>query len=86
VVEFVFLGHFSNSFLLPACQKPAHLVNTVRKLPEQLQPLMGIIGLYLVLIRVILERLNNSFGTVCASIFDEPVKSGLRCAAPSSRQ
>jgi hypothetical protein len=33
---------------------------------------MGVIGLYLVLIRVILERLNNSFGTVCASIFDEP--------------
>ena len=33
---------------------------------------MGIIGLYLVLIRVILERLNNSFGIVCASIFDEP--------------
>jgi hypothetical protein len=67
-----FFRHFSNSFPLPACQNPAHPVNPVIKLPEQLQPLMGIIGLYLVLIRVILGRLNNSFGTVCASIFDEP--------------
>jgi hypothetical protein len=37
---------------------------------------MGVIGLYLVLIRVIAGSLDNSFGIVCALILVNPQKAG----------
>jgi hypothetical protein len=47
---------------------------------EQFQPLMGVIGLFLVFIRVIAGRLDNSFGIVCALILVNPQKRvTVRC-------